>query len=154
MNNKSKWIQRRLHLAFVFLLTSIATLAVGITLELGAESLPFDARSVTAFGILLLGVAIAFLTPYFQWRRNPEAATRLANQAQDERYRMIRARAGNRAYWASLVIACLGLTYISTMLGNMVPVLSTNTLWYYMTALVALPYLVYATSYGYDEKHL
>jgi hypothetical protein len=153
MSNELKWIQRQSRFGLAFLVAGLVVMALGISLERRMEPLPFDARSVTAAGILLLGIATAFLWRYFFGRRNPQAAARLANKANDERYRTIHARAGNRAYWISLILGYLGLAYVSRMESRAVPVLSVDALWYYLAALVVFPFAIYIVSLVYDEKH-
>jgi len=153
MSNELKWLHRQLRFGSAFLIAGLVVIPFGISLERRMEPLPFNARIVTAFGILLVGIAIAFLWRYFHGRRNPQAAARLANEAFDERYRMIRARAGNRAYWISLALAYLGLSYVSHMQGRMAPVLTVDALWYYLAALVVFPFAIYIATLVYDERH-
>jgi hypothetical protein len=153
MNNNVKWIHRQVRLGWIFLAAGIILAVVGIVLQRLVANLPFNARIITGLGILLLGVAISYLVRYGAARRSPQAAVRLASEERDERMRIIRARAGNRAYWFSAVLAYAGLMWVSFAQSGSLPMLSVDALWYFLVGLVILPFGVYAASMMHDQQN-
>jgi hypothetical protein len=65
----------------------------------------------------------------------------------------MRARAGNRAYCVSAALAYAGLMWVSFAESEGLTTMSANALWYFLAAVVVLPFVIYATSLIYDQKH-
>lgn len=154
MNKQNKWINRQARLGGWLLAGGILVAAVGAALELTRADLPFDARLVTALGILLLGGATAYLLRYRSARKDPDAAQRLITEENDERNRLMRLRAGSRAYTASLILAMIGLMWVSWAANGSLPSLSDDVLWYYLAVLVIAPGLVYLASLLMDDHQM
>jgi hypothetical protein len=62
-------------------------------------------------GILLVGIEIGILVRYRAALKDEQFARRLTVKEQDERTVLIRARAGNRAYWVSAALIYIGLMW-------------------------------------------
>ncbi len=151
MNNRLKWIHRRWQLGWALLAAGLVFAVVGIILPLLIGSLPFNHRIITGLGILLLGIGVAFLVRYGSARRDPQAALRLVSEQRDERMQILRARAGNRAYWVSTIMAYAVLMWVSFASSGSLPELSTDTLWFFLAAVVVVPFIVYAASLSIDQ---
>lgn len=154
MNKQNKWINRQARLGGWLLAGGIIVVAVGAALELTQADLPFDARLVTALGILLLGGAAAYLVRYRSARKDPTAAQRLITEESDERNQLLRQRAGSRAYTASLVLAMIGLMWVSWAANGSLPPVSDDLLWYFLAGLVIAPGLVYLASMLMDDRQM
>ncbi len=153
MNKQMKWVNSQVSKGWLFLVTGLLVVGVGIILERQAAALTFNPRIVTGLGILLLGISLAYLVRYFSARRDPQAAARVASEERDERNLLLRARAGNRAYWSSAVLTYALLMWVSFASNGSLPALSMDALWYALAGMVVLPFGVYAASLWYDQKH-
>jgi len=151
MNNRLKWINRQWQLGWALLAVGLVFAVVGLILPLLAGSLPFNHRIITGLGILLLGIGVSILVRYGAARRDPQAALRLVSEQRDERMQLLRARAGNRAYWVSAVMAYAVLMWVSFASNGSLPELSTDTLWFFLAAVVVVPGVVYAASLAIDQ---
>jgi ABC-type uncharacterized transport system permease subunit len=151
MNNRLKWINRQIQLGWALLVAGLVIAVVGILLPRLAGSLSFNPRIITGLGILLLGIGTAFLVRYGAARRDPQAALRLASEERDERMRLLRARAGNKAFWVSAAMAYAVLMWLSFAGSGSLPQPSLDTLWYALAAVVVVPFGVYAASLAYDQ---
>jgi hypothetical protein len=153
MNNNMKWIQRQVRLGWIFFAAGAVLAVTGIVLQRGVVNLPFNARIITGLGLLLLGVAVSYLVRYGSAQRSPQTAARLASEEHDERNQLIRARAGSRAYWCSAILTYALLMWVSFASNGSLPMLSADTLWYALSGLVILPFIVYAASLAYDQQN-
>jgi hypothetical protein len=72
----------------------------------------------------------------------------------DERTVLIRARAGNRAYWVSTALVYLGLMWASFASSGSLPVLGGDALWNFLAAAVLIPFAVYVASMMVDQRKL
>lgn len=153
MNNKISWLNRKARLGWIFLALGLVLALAGIVLQGSIENLPFNARIITGLGILLLGVAVSYFMRYGAVRRDPKAAARLVSEERDERMQIIRARAGNRAYWFSAILTYTLLMWISFAQNGSLPALSADALWYVLAGLVIAPFGVYAASMAYDQHN-
>lgn len=152
MNNNLKWINRNVRLGWILLAAGLVVAVVGILLLLIAD-LPFNGRIITGLGILLLGIGTAYLMRYSAARRDSQAALRMISEERDERIQVIRARAGNRAYRVSTAMAYAGLMWVSFAESGSLPALSTDLLWYFLAAVVVVPFGIYIASLLYDQEH-
>ncbi len=153
MNNNMKWINRQVRLGWAFFAGGALLAVIGIILQRGIPNLPFNARIITGLGILLVGIAVSYFVRYGTASRSPQAAARLASEERDERMQAIRARAGNRAYWLSAVLAYAGLIWVSFAQSGSLPMLSPDALWYFLAGLVIVPFGVYAISMAYEQQN-
>jgi ABC-type uncharacterized transport system permease subunit len=146
------WINRRLRLGWMLLVAGLIVAVIGILLPVLAGDLPFNARIITGLGIVLLGIGVARLVHYGAVRRDARAARRLIAEERDERTQILNARAGNRAYWISAALAYGGLMWVSLSDNGSLPPLSADALWYFLAALVVVPFIVYIASLLYDQQ--
>ena len=86
--------------------------------------------------------------------KNEGSARRLVVEEADERTVLIRARAGNRAYWASAAFIYIGLMWASFAANGELPALAGNVLWFFLAAAVLVPFGVYIVSFLIDSHNL
>ncbi|RPI80663.1 MAG: hypothetical protein EHM41_22275 [Chloroflexi bacterium] len=153
MSNRMKWINRQVRLGWLFLASGLIVGVAGILLPWLVGDLPFNQRIITAVGILLCGCGVGYLMRYGAVRKDDQAARRSISEERGGRTQIIRARAGNRAYWVSAGLAYTGLMWLSFGQSGSLPLPTTDILWYFMAAVVILPFGVYAASLAYDLKY-
>ena len=153
MNNSTKWLHRKIRTGWVLLVIGLLIAVVGMLLTILVGNLPFNERIVTGLGIVLIGLGIGRLVPYNLAKKDQQSARRIIAEAQDERTQLLQAKAGNRAYKFSAILGILGLMWVSFVLNGSLPQLSDEMLWYFLAALVILPFSVYIGSMIYDEQH-
>jgi hypothetical protein len=146
-------INRRIQLGWALLAAGLVVGISGILLRMMVGDLPFNARIITGIGILLIGLGISNIVRYRAALQDKQAARRMISEGRDERIQAIRARAGNRAYWISAALAYTGLMWLSFSENGSLPPLSTDTLWYILSVIVVLPFVVYAGSLIYDQAN-
>ena len=134
-------------------------LAAGALLALLGIALPgwigdevFNTRIVTGLGILLIGVGISDWIRYQALRKDTPEAARMFNAERDERIRMLRAKAGNRAFWVMMALAYAGLMWVSFASNGSLPKMSAEALWWFLAGLVVLPFGVYAVGLVIGER--
>lgn len=152
MNNSAKWIRKQYRTGWAFLITGGLVAIAGALLPVWISATTFNTRIVTGVGIFLIGVGLSYLIRYRAARREPLTGARMANEANDERSRMLRARAGNRAYWVSTALAYGGLMWVSFAANGSLPHLSEDALWYFLAAVVIIPFGVYAIGLTREEE--
>lgn len=153
MNNEMNWIKRQMRLGWALIAAGFILGLTGILLRALIVDLPFNPRIVTGLGILLIGLGAASLMRYVVARRDPKAARRAAIESRDERMQLIRARAGNRAFWVSTALAYTLLMWVSFADNGSLPVLNDDALWFSLAAVVVIPFGVYVASLAYDQEH-
>lgn len=154
MDNRTKWISTRVRLGWMFLAVGAFVSGVGIFIELQHAYLPYNFRIITGLGILLIGIGIGYLLRYRAALKDEQSARRLTVEERDERTVLIRARAGNRAYWISTALFYIGLMWASFAANGSLPALTGNALWLYLAAGVLIPFGVYITSILVDQRNL
>lgn len=152
MDNRMKWISTRIRMGWMFLAVGAFIAVVGIFIELQYSYLPYNLRIITGLGILLVGIGIGNLVRYRAALKDEQFARRLTVEERDERTVLIRARAGNRAYWVSAALIYIGLMWASLAVNGGLPDLSGDVLWYFLAAGVVLPFGVYITSILVDQR--
>ncbi|HZW05098.1 MAG TPA: hypothetical protein VFF68_14290, partial [Anaerolineaceae bacterium] len=80
-----------------------------LPLLVDVDTLNFNPRLIPAAGVVLLGGGIGFLVQYASFHFDLKAAQQMVIQARDERFRQIRARAGNRAFWVAITLSYIVL---------------------------------------------
>ena len=153
MNNQSNWISTRVRLGWALLAVGVVLAGMGVWLEFQYLYVENSFRILTGLGILLAGVGIGFLVRYRPALKDSLSARRLNAEEGDERTVLIRARAGNRAYWVSAALIYIGLMWVSFSWGGL-PEMGSNALWYYLAACVLIPFGVYIASILIDERNL
>ncbi len=118
----------------------------GVIIGLVYSTLPYDPRIITGVGIVLVGIGLSNLIRYRMAGKDASALRRLSAEERDERLELIRARAGNHAFWVSIVMIFTGLMWSSFAANGQLPPLSGDTLWYYLAGCVVVPFIVYIAS--------
>ena len=154
MSNYSQWVQQKLRLGWAFLAAGVIVAAAGAWIGSEFAYLPYNFRIITGLGILLAGVGFSFLVRYWHARKNGAEARRVSAAERDERMLLIRARAGNRAFWVSLGLTYTGLMWASFAANGSLPELSGDTLWFFLAGAVLVPFIVYIASIVYDQNRL
>lgn len=144
MDKRNAKVTQKRRLAVFTLAAGSIFCAAGVALERGLAEAPFNARIITGFGIFLLGLGIAAFTSYMAVRGSSLEAARILNEELDERLGQIRLKAGNSAYWVSLVMAYIALMWVSLASNGSLPALDEDAIWWLLTALVVVPFGVYA----------
>lgn len=152
MNEQRNWFNRQIRTGWTLLGGGLLLGIIGVFLPFAVDNLPFNSRTITGLGILLIGLGTAHLVRYNAARKDPKMAGRLMIEEKDERLQMIRARAGNRAYWVSAVMIYIGLMWASFSSNGSLPAISPDPLWYFLAAVVILPFGVYVVSLYNDMK--
>lgn len=154
MSNTSKWIEQKLRLGWLTLACGLVVGLIGLALERMFIDLSFNTRIVTGVGIFLIGLGLANLVRYGASRSDAQAARRLAIEERDERTQLLRARAGQRAYYLSAALTYALLMWSSFAGGGELPDLSGDVLWFALAALFLLPVGLYIASIVIDQKNL
>ena len=154
MDNQIKWISTRIRMGWIFLAAGAFVSVVGIFFELQYAYLPYNFRIITGLGILLAGIGVGYLVRYRAALKDEQSARRLRVEEWDERTVLIRARAGNRAYWISTALIYIGLMWASFASNGDLPALSGDALWYFLAAGVVIPFGVYIASILVDQRNL
>lgn len=154
MNNRKKWILNKIKLGWIFLAAGVLCGAAGIILGRIYANLPYNFGILTGLGIFLAGIGINNLVVYRKALKNEQVAMQLSVAEQDERTVLIRSRAGNRAFWVSTALAYTGLMWESFAANGNLPALLGDTLWYFLAAVVLIPFGVYAGSILIDQRKL
>ncbi len=113
MNQQEKYVNTKLRLSTIFLVVGVILFVAGILLQISDLNLPFNVRIISGLGIFLVGVAIAYRVKYGSAKKDPLATQRLVNAERDERMVLIRAKAGNRAYFCSAILTYGLLLWVS-----------------------------------------
>jgi len=154
MDSYTKWVSTRVHLGWVLLAAGVLVIVIGVAAEWQFADQPYNLKIITGAGILLAGIGISYLVRYgAALKKGGDSARRMAVEERDERSRMIRRGAGNRAYWVSAVLVYLGLIWASFAANGDLPALSGDVLWYYLAASFIVPFGVYAVSIVIDERN-
>jgi hypothetical protein len=154
MDNRTKWLTTKIRTGRIFLAAGALVALSGIITELLFASLPYNFRIITGLGILLAGIGIGYLVRYGVALKDEQSARRLNVEERDERSVLIRARAGNRAYWVSSALIYSGLMWASFAANGSLPALMGNALWFFLAAGVLIPFGVYITSILIDQRDL
>ena len=127
---------------------------LGYSLQLQFDDLPYNFRIITGLGILLAGIGVGYLVRYGAALKDEQSARRLTVEERDERTVLIRARAGNRAYWVSTALVYIGLMWASFAANGSLPALTGDALWFFLAACVLIPFGVYIPSILIDQRNM
>lgn len=154
MGNSTQWIKSKVRMGCMFLAAGALVAVVGIFIQLEYAYLPYNTRIITGLGILLIGIGVASLVRYGAALRDELSARRLTVEERDERTVLIRARAGNKAFWVSTGLIYFGLIWASFAVNGALPALSGDTLWFFLAACVLIPFGIYIISILIDQRKL
>lgn len=152
MNNTKNWIEKRLKFGWIMLFIGAIICFVGITSELKITNRPFDFRIITGLGVLFVGIGIGQIVRYRAATKDGVTAKRIAIEERDERSVLIRAKAGNRAYWVAMGLIYILLMWISFASNGRLVYPDENILWYFLALALVLPFGVYLISIIHDER--
>jgi hypothetical protein len=152
MTEQQQYLHNRVRIGWGILVAGLVIFAAGLALQL-FFTLPFNTRIISGLGIFAIGLGVAQIVRYRAVIGNPRTAARLVNEERDERVRMIRARAGNRAFWLSLVMTYALLMWVSMASNGSLPEIGDDALWYYLASTVILPFALYVGSLVYDQRN-
>ncbi len=152
MDNQMKWINRNLLLGRTLLAAGLVIGVAGVLLPYFLPDVQFNTRIVTGIGILMLGLGIVYLNRHNVLRRDTLSARRMISEERDERTQLYRARAGSRAYWVSTAMSYILLMWVSFAESGSLPALNSDALWYFLAAVVVVPFGMYTASLLYDQK--
>jgi len=152
MNNSKKWVKKRLISGWVAITIGIFISTFGVVSELIIVGVPWDFRLITGLGILLIGVGIGIIVRYKAGTKDDIAAKRIAIEDHDERNILIRAKAGNRAYWVSTVLIYIGLMWVSFVSNGSLPPINEDILWYFLAFATVVPFAVYLYNIIHEER--
>jgi hypothetical protein len=154
MNNSIQWIKSKVLMGCMFLAAGTLVAMVGIFIRFEYAYLPYNTRIITGSGILLIGIGVASLVRYGTALKDEQSAKRLTVEERDERTVLIRARAGNKAFWVSTGLIYIGLMWASFAVNGAIPALSGDTLWFFLAACLLIPFGTYITSILIDQRNL
>lgn len=154
MENRTRWIESKIRLGWIFLALGALVVIIGLLAQIQFVDSAYNFRIVTGLGILFIGIGAGYLLRYRTALNDEQAARRLNAEERDERTLLIRARAGNRAYWVTAIILYIGLMWVSFAANGSLPALSEDSLWFFLAAAVVIPFGVYAISMVIDQKSL
>lgn len=154
MESRTRWIAGKIRLGWIFLALGALVVIIGLLAQIQFVDSAYNFRIVTGLGILFIGIGAGYLLRYRTALKDDQAARRLNAEERDERTLLIRARAGNRAYWVTAVILYIGLMWVSFSANGSLPTLSEDSLWFFLAAAVVIPFGVYAISMVIDQKSL
>lgn len=153
MASRTNWIMSKIRLGWIFLAVGVVIALVGVLFETRFSDLVYNYRIITGLGILFIGIGIGYVVRYRSALKDEQSARRLSVEERDERTVMMRARAGNRAYWVSAALIYIGLMWASFAANGDLPDLAGNTLWFFLAGCVLIPFGVYVASLLVDERN-
>lgn len=153
MSKQMSLVKSKLVLGLALLAAGLILVVAGLLLLrlVQVDTLGFNPRLIPAAGVVLLGVGMAFLAQYATTRLDPQAARQMLIDARDERSRLIRARAGNRAFWVSVPMTYIVLLWVSLSISGNIPALSDDALTFLLVLNVIAPVIVYAVGFFYEQ---
>jgi ABC-type uncharacterized transport system permease subunit len=138
--------------AWSLLVLGILVFTAGLVLQFLLIVSPFDPKILSGLGIFLAGLGISQVLRYRIWGGNSQAVNRLVNEELDERNRLIRAQAGNRAFWVSMVMTYSVLLWISFSTNEKLPVITPDGMWWLMAVAFLVPFGVYIIGIVIDQN--
>jgi hypothetical protein len=153
MDNKKEWFNQKKNLAKIFFGLGLVIFIKGIILELLNVNQAFNPRIISGLGILFIGIGLSHWIRYRSAAKDPITAGRVINVERDERMVTIRTRAGNRAFWVSILMTYTCLMWESFAGNGSLPKLTSDRLWFFLAAAVVIPFTVYIASIIYGQKN-
>ncbi len=144
MNKHTQWVKKQVRLGWLLLAGGVVIFVISLLLPAIIPTAGFNTRIIGGVGILVAGMGVANIVRFYGVSRDPQAVRRVVSAERDERLRAIRARAGNRAYFASAVLIYAMLMWLSFSANGSLPRLNDDTLWLCLAATLILPFFIYA----------
>jgi hypothetical protein len=152
MTDQMGWLRTRLRVGWALLFAGAAVFAGSLIAAAANPGSGFNFNIVGGLGIGVAGGGVGVLVRYGNAMRDREAALRVMVSERDERAVLIRVRAGNRAWWVSVLIVWLGLMWASFAANGQLPRLEGDVLWDFLAIAVVVPFAVYAASIVVEER--
>ena len=153
MNKQTNWTKNILTWGLVLMGLGLVVAIAGFFLPSLGSSIVLPDGLVIGISIMLFVLGIAGLAQYAYVRMNPKAGHRMMIDEQDERTKLVHARAGQRAYWISSSLAFLVLIWVSFAGDVGLPTLSGSALYFSMVAVVVVPFIVYIAGIVYEQSN-
>ncbi len=153
MHNQTNWTKGILTWGLVLAGLGIVVAVVGFILPGLVSGLVLPAGLIPGISVILLVVGIASLAQYAHIRSNPKAGQQMMIRERDERLHLIRAQAGQRAYWISSSLAFFVLIWTAFAGDVGLPTLTGDALWFSLLLVVVLPFFVYIGSIAYEQNN-
>jgi hypothetical protein len=153
MDNSTKWLRGKMRTGWILLVGGLLVAVAGILVPRFVGNLPFRPQIFTALGVLLIGAGVAQIVPYAALKNDQPAARRYSAEQRDERSQLLRVQASYRASRVAAILTIGGLMWVSIASFGGLPQLSPDALWYFLAAVVVIPFVVYIGSLIYDEQH-
>lgn len=153
MHKQTSLVKSKLFLGLALIAAGLILVAAGLLLPLlvQVDTLRFNPRLIPAAGVVLLGAGMAFLAQYATIRLDPQVARQMLIDSRDERSRLIRVRAGNRAFWVSVPMTYIVLLWVSLSVSGNIPALSNDALTFLLVLNVIAPMMVYVVGLFYEQ---
>jgi hypothetical protein len=152
MNERNAWITNQVRLGWILVVAGVALLIGGVVISRLNEGGPWNFGVIGGVGIVVTAFGIDRIVRYRPALRDETVARRLAMKERDERTILIRARAGNRAYWASAALVYGGLMWVSLAGNGSLPMIEGDGTWWFLAAAVLVPFAVYAASIVIEDQ--
>lgn len=152
MNDHQNYIKNRMRIGWALLALGVLLFAAGLVLQY-LFTAAFNARIVSGLGIFFAGLGFSQIIRYRIGAGNRQAVDRLVNEERDERNRLIRARAGNRAFWVALVMIYIALMWLSFASNGDLPNATADVMWYYLAAAFVIPFGVYIIDIIVEQRN-
>lgn len=142
MNKSISTAQARMALT-LFVLGGVCVLT-GIGFDALVFSPVINGKIIIGIGVLLAGVALAYIIRYIAFQKDPVRAQRMENIEKDERTLSIRRRAGFNAFITSMILSGFFLFIYSLISYPILSVqISFDWVWFMLAVLVIVPMMVY-----------
>lgn len=139
------YVAKKMRIGWILLALGAVLFLAGLIMQFWF-TLPFNTRIVAGLGIFCAGLGLSYLLRYRGAGKDRQAITRQVNEERDERNRLIRAEAGNRAFLVSMVMTYTALMWASFASNGSLPEFSPDGLWWYLAAAFVIPFGVYTAS--------
>ncbi len=138
--NRNKVFQKEMGKGWLMLALAIILFLAGIVPPIIGMKTFYLPRLAIAFGILVLGWALAILIRYAVARRNAGSVKRAMIEETDERQLLIRSRAGYDAFVLSIPTSSIGMILYSGISRDLP---QPDPFWYYMILMTLMPIAIY-----------
>jgi hypothetical protein len=152
MDERRHWLQRRFWAGSLLLAAGLVVFIGSLVAPAVSPDTGFDFRIVGGLGIGLGGAGLGLAFRYGMGLLDDDTARRVVVDELDERYVLMRHRAGARAYWASALLVFGGLMWTSFAANGKLAPLEGDALWYFLAAALLVPFGVYAGSLIVDQR--
>lgn len=152
MSKLQESIKNRRTIGWALLLSGLPIFLVSVFMQLTNPALGNSYRYIGGAAIVLMGIGIGALLSAHAMSKDPEAARKSMAEADDERARMIRGKAGSAGFITSMVLVYILLLWESFAASGQLPHITGDQLWGALAVCVLLPMLVYFGAHIINDK--